>query len=180
MAWRRGVYLPPDRRLLEHAILPVLGHEPGVDRVLSVGVAWYTQEYERITAVKTFLTLDHDPARASFGAPGRHVVGELVDLESVFPASEPFDAIVMNGVIGFGLNTAEDVQRGLRACAARLRPQGTLVLGINEELAPPSLPSLLSAGLFEPRSFGAWPDGRVTVEVPFREHTHTFVFLRRR
>lgn len=158
----------------------MLGQEPGVERVLSVGVAWYTRDYERITAARTFITVDHDPARASFGVPGRHFVAELTDLESVIPASEPFDVIVLNGVIGFGLDSTEEIERGLRACAARLRPNGTLLLGMNLELAPLSLPSLVSGGLFEPRSFGEWPDGRVTVEVPFREHTHTFVFLRRR
>lgn len=179
LAWKRGVYLPPDRELLE-TILPVLGREPGVERVLSVGVAWYTQSYERLTAVRTFVTVDHDPARASFGVPGRHIIAELTDLESVIPESEPFDVIVMNGVIGFGLDTPEDIERGLRACAARLRPRGTLLLGMNLQLAPLSLTSIVSGGLFEPRAFGEWADGRVTVEVPFRERTHTFVFLRRR
>jgi hypothetical protein len=34
--------------------------------------------------------------------------------------------------------------------------------------------------LCRPTPFGDWKDGRVTVAIPFRERTHTFLFWRRR
>jgi hypothetical protein len=166
--------------LLEEAILPALAAEPETKRVLSVGVAWYTARYVEAFAGRRFATLDLDPARAAFGS-AEHVVGDLRELERHFAASEPFDLILMNGVIGYGLDAPDDVERALRACAARLRAGGTLVIGINEEkptnVDPTSVPA---HALFEPRPFGRWPDGRVTVPVPFRERTHTFLFWRRR
>lgn len=121
--------------------------------------------------------MDIDPARAELGAKD-HVTGDVRDLESLF--GEPFDVILLNGVIGYGLNDRDSVDRCLRACAARLRPGGTLVLGINEEKSTNIDPSGTPAhALFEPRALGRWPDGRVMVPVPFRENTHTFLFWRR-
>lgn len=184
-AWKNGRYTPPDRRVLEREILPALAAEPNVDRVLSVGVAWYTQRYANAFENKTFVTLDLDPERAIFAAGGarssRHVVGDLRDLERHVDASEPFDLVLMNGVIGYGLDQRDDVDRALRACAARMRSGGTLVLGINEEKPTNVDPTSVSAyAQFEPRAFGRWSSGRVTIAVPFRERTHTFLFWRRR
>lgn len=179
-AWRQGRYTPPDRRLLEREILPRLAAEPGNRRVLSVGVSWYTRGYARAFEGRSFATLDLDPHRATYGA-GRHVVGDLRDLERHFDADEPFDAILMNGVIGYGLDAHDDVDRALRACAARMRSGATLVIGINEEKPTNVDPSSVPArDLFEPRAFGEWSSGRVMVPVPFRERTHTFLFWRRR
>jgi hypothetical protein len=180
IAWRHGRYLPPDRKIFQEEILPALATEPGTTRVLSVGVAWYTQSYAEIFAGKTFTTIDLDETRAAVAGPS-HLVGDLRDLERLVDASEPFDVILMNGVIGFGLNHAPDVDAALRAGAARLRPGGTLVLGINEEKPTHVDPSSVEAHeLFESRSLGRFTDGRVTVAVPFRERSHTFLFWRKR
>lgn len=179
-AWKQGRYTPPDRRVLEEDVLPTLALEPGNDRILSVGVAWYTRRYADAFVGKEYVTLDHDPARSSFGA-ARHVTAELRDLEQHVPESAPFDVILMNGVIGYGLDTASDVDQALRACAARLRKDGTLVIGLNEERPTNVDPLTVSAhALFAPRPFGRWTSGRVMVPVPFRERTHTFLFWRKR
>jgi hypothetical protein len=180
LAWKNGRYTPPDRRLLEDEILPPLSAEADTNRVLSVGVAWYTQRYASAFETKTFVTLDLDPERAIFGS-SKHIVGDLRDLERHVDASEPFDIILMNGVIGYGLDMRDDVDRALRACAARMRSGATLVIGINEEKPTNVDPTSVAAyALFESRTFGRWPSGRVTVDVPFRERTHTFLFWRRR
>jgi hypothetical protein len=179
-AWKRGRYTPPDRRLLAEEIFPAILAGPENQRILSVGVAWYTKDYARLFVGRTFATLDLDPARAVFGGQP-HVVGDLRDLERHFGEQESFDVILMNGVIGYGLDVADDVDRALRACAARLRKGGLLVLGLNEEKPTNVDPTTVAAAaLFEPSSFGPWPTGRVVVPVPFRERTHTFLFWRRR
>jgi hypothetical protein len=148
-----------------------------VSSILSVGVAWYTARYADAFEGKRFVTLDVDPSRAAFGAK-EHVTGDCTKLEELFDA--PFDVILMNGVIGYGLNDADAVDRALRSCAARLRAGGTLVLGINEEkptnVDPRSVPA---SHAFEPRALGRFTDGRVMIPVPFRERTHTFLFWRR-
>ena len=180
LAWKNGRYTPPDRRLFEEEILSPIASDDANQRILSVGVAWYTKGYAKLFTGKTFITLDVDESRAQF-ATTQHVVGDLRDLERHFDARLPFDVILMNGVIGYGLDTADDVDRALRECAARLRPGGLLVLGVNERKATHVDPSSVPASqLFRPTAFRSWSEGRVTVAIPFRERTHTFLFWRRR
>jgi len=174
-AWQRGFYAPPDRRVLEHDILGELARDPKVRRVLFVGVQWYTARYPTHFAGKTFATIDPEPAVAKFGG-SPHVVGQVQDLAEHFP-DLVFDAIVMSGVIGFGLNDPKEVDRALEACEKALRPGGWLVLGINElkptHVDPNQSPA---AKHFEPRPFGRLGQSRVDVKLPFRERRHTFVF----
>ena len=152
-AWKRGLYQPPDRRVLEHEILGELARDPEVQRVLFVGVQWYTTRYPTHFEGKTFATLDPEPKVAQFGGK-RHVVGQIQDLAKHFP-DVVFDAIVMSGVIGFGLDDPAEVDRALDACAKALRPSGWLVLGVNElkptHVDPSSRPA---SAAFEPRGFG--------------------------
>ncbi|MBX3230317.1 MAG: class I SAM-dependent methyltransferase [Labilithrix sp.] len=178
IAWKRGRYTPPDRKVFEDEILRAIAADDGNQRILSVGVAWYTKLYSTPFTGKTFITLDVDESRAEY-ATTAHVVGDLRDLERHF--AEPFDVILMNGVIGYGLDTADDVDRALRSSAARLRPGGLLVLGVNEEKPTHVDPAAVPAhALFAPAAFGPWSEGRVTIAIPFRERTHTFMFWRRR
>jgi len=177
LAWKHGRYTPPDRRVLEGEILPALASDPTNEAVLFVGVQWYTASYwERFGS--RISTIDMKPELAEFGAK-EHVVGDVCELESAFP-DKTFDAIVMNGVIGFGLNEPDGIDRALAACAKKLRDGGTLILGINTHKPTYVDPkSVASSSLFEEHRFGSW-DGRVEVEVPFREKSHTFLFWRKR
>ncbi len=177
-AWKRGWYQPPDRRVLVRDILGALARDPDVKRVLFVGVQWYTKDYAAALGGKVFATIDPEAKLARFGGEP-HVVGFVQDLEEHFKG-EPFDAIVMSGVIGFGLNERDGVERALQACAAKLRPGGWLVLGVNE-LKPTHVdPSTTKASeAFEPASFGTLGT-RVDVALPFREKRHTFLFWRKK
>lgn len=178
-AWKRGLYLPPDRRVLKDEILAELAGDPGVERALFVGVQWYTKDYPRQFAGKTFATLDPEPKLAEFGGEP-HAVGFVQDLATHFPGVV-FDAIVMSGVIGFGLNDPAEVDRALEACATALRPRGWLVLGVNE-LKPTHVDARQrpASRHFEPRGFGARGKDRIDVVLPFRERRHTFLFWQRR
>jgi SAM-dependent methyltransferase len=178
-AWKRGWYQPPDRRVLVDDVLKELAADPAVERVLFVGVQWYTASYAGHLGKKTFATIDPEATLARFGgAP--HAVGQVQDLAVHFPAMV-FDAIVMSGVIGFGLNDPASVDRALDACAAALRPEGWLVLGVNElkptHVDPSKSPA---AGAFSPRAFGKVGRARVDVALPFRERRHTFLFWQKR
>jgi hypothetical protein len=183
-AWKRGRYTPPDRKVLEEEILPLLASEEGVERILSVGVAWYTKGYEAAftSKGKSFTTLDVDPERSSFGSQrSQHITGDVRDLERLVMIEDAFDLILLNGVIGYGLDDPKDVDAALVACHARLKRGGTLVIGINEE--KPTNVDPFSVGshlLFERRPLGRWKNGRVMIPVPFREKTHTFLFWRKR
>ena len=177
-AWKLGLYLPPDRRMLEREILAELACDPSVERLLFVGVRWYTTDYPRRFAGKMFATIDPDPAVARLGGTP-HAVGLVQDLDQHYPGVV-FDAIVMTGVIGYGLNDRTEVDSALAACARALRPAGWLVLGVNEPLptyvAPDESPARRA---FEPRPFGARAAARIDINLPFKEQRHTFLFWRR-
>jgi SAM-dependent methyltransferase len=177
--WKLGVYRPPDRYVLEDEILPALARDPSVTRVLFVGVGWFTKDYPGLVAGKAFATIDPDPAVARFGgAP--HAVGRVQDLAHHFTGTT-FDAIVLSGVIGWGLNDAVEVDRALAACAAALRPEGWLVLGVNELRATHVDPAATGASrAFEPRPFGPRAVSRIVVAVPFKDRTHTYLFWQKR
>jgi SAM-dependent methyltransferase len=181
-AWKRGLDQPPDRRVLEHDILAELARDPAIERVLFVGVQWYTTRYPShfaTTPPKMFATIDPEAKVAQYG--GRpHVVGQIQDLEEHFPGVV-FDAIVMSGVIGFGLNDPPEVDRALAACAKALRPGGWLVLGVNElkptHVDPNERPAMRD---LEPRGFGKRGQERIDVALPFRERRHTFLFFQKK
>jgi len=179
LAWKWGRYTPPDRRVLEGEILPLLAADAKNEAVLFVGVQWYTAHYPAIfDPPDRISTIELNPELAQFGAK-KHVTGDVCELETAFPETT-FDAIVMNGVIGFGLNAPEGIERALAACAKKLQKGGLLILGINENKPTYVDPkSVASSELFESARFGKY-DGRVEVEVPFREKSHTFLFWRKR
>ena len=178
-AWKRGRYTPPDRRLLQGEILPALARDPKNEAVLFVGVQWYTAPYWKLFEPESRIsTIDMKPELAPFGATD-HVVGDVCELEKAFP-TKTFDAIVMNGVIGFGLNEPKAIDRALASCAKKLRDGGLLILGINEQKPTYVDPkSVASSALFEEHRLGDW-DARICVDVPFREKSHTFLFWRKK
>jgi SAM-dependent methyltransferase len=121
----------PDRVHLREVIVPLIASDSAIERVLFVGCDAYTTVHTAQLAHKReYATIDPDPGKACYGAP-RHIVdgvGRL--LEHV--ASAHFDAIVMNGVLGFGIDDPRSAEVALLACYGALRPGGLLVLGWND------------------------------------------------
>lgn len=178
LAWWAGLYLPPDRRVLERIILPQLAKMGRGKRVLFVGVRFYTRHYARLFRETGFATMDADPRMRKHGAR-EHVVERLENLERCFPPRS-FDAIVANGVIGWGLDTPSAVNAALDACAGCLVEGGMLVLGLNERRAStPSLAGLQALQWFEPVKFPGLETERLVVATPFDEREHTFLFFRK-
>ena len=177
--WEHGFYTPPDRRVLEGRILPTFARDPTVSRLLFVGIQWYTSHLPASFGSKTFATIDPDPSVIPFGGKP-HVVGRVQDLEAHFPGLA-FDAIVMTGVIGYGLDNRQDVDRAVTACAKALRPGGWLVLGVNE-LRPTYVdPSISPASReFDPRPIGEFTSARIDIPLPFKERWHTFLFWQKK
>lgn len=129
LGWRVG-YRYGDRQLLEGVILPSLAADVGAGHVLLVGCAWYTRDYPEFFIRARVSTLDVDPAKSPFGSR-RHVVADMTALERHFaPAS--LDAVICNGVLGWGLNAPNDIEAAFSAAATCLRPGGHLLLGWND------------------------------------------------
>lgn len=169
----------PNRRILEDVVLPAIAAETGVERVLFVGCRWYTKIYAAIFPRHQYWTIEIDAEQAKFGSPGRHIVASYLDLsQHTAPAS--FDAIVLNGVLGWGIDSPADTERALDESLRALAPGGVLVIGYNglEGNRPAFLTSPSTAlAQFEPWHFE--PLGGSTYETPGDAHRHTFMFLRK-
>jgi SAM-dependent methyltransferase len=165
-----------DRALLEHKILPLYAARGDIQRLLFVGCARYTEHYDRIVARVEYWTIDPARWRRRWGAQ-RHIVDRLERLSRHVPG-EYFDAIVCNGVLGWGLDRPSDAEEAFAACHQALRPAGELIVGWNDvaprnRVRPDAVRALARFDRHSPRGFDHW---RIAVPGP---HRHVFDFYRR-
>ena len=116
-----------DRRVLHETIFPYLLARTDLNRILFVGCEIYTHSYNRLFAKKEYHTIEPAPERAKYGSR-RHVVDTMENMSRHY-APGSFDAIICNGVFGWGLNETSAAECALRAAAHCLRQQGLLVIG---------------------------------------------------
>jgi SAM-dependent methyltransferase len=101
-----------------------------MQHVLFVGCAVHTAHYESLFPGRDFVTIDVDPTKARYGAR-RHVVDTIANLESHFEA-DTLDVVVCNGVIGWGLDRADEIDCAASQCFECLRPGGVFIIGWND------------------------------------------------
>ena len=164
-----------DRFLLELTILPSFARRGEIRRTLFCGCAAYTQHYEDLFAGGEYWTIDPVVRRQRYGS-AHHIVGKLEQL-SQHDTDGPFDLIVCNGVLGWGINTPKEADEALSACHRALRPGGYLLLGWNDvfprnRVKPEQIPALAR---FEHTPFEAF-GARVRVRGSGR---HVFDFYRK-
>jgi SAM-dependent methyltransferase len=145
--WRHET---PDREVLEQVIFPALRERADVRRILFVGCDWYTRHYPRAFGDRELWTIDVDPAKARYGAE-RHVVDTVANLDAYFPPAS-FDAVIFNGILGYGVDDAGEAEATVAQCFDCLRPRGLFVLGWDDEEAVRQVsPDAIAAlGRFEP------------------------------
>src|SRR5690349_9039381 len=102
-----------DRFLLEQVIFPALEGDPIVSRVLFVGCDRSTASYPALFSDTEFITIDSNPSKARYGAR-RHVTDRLANLRAHF-AERALDAVVCNGVFGWGLDQADEINESVSA-----------------------------------------------------------------
>ena len=165
-----------DRRFLERDVLTPLAQRDDTPRVLFVGCARYTAHYAELFARHEYWTIDPDARRSRWGAR-RHIVDRLERLSLHVPAGH-FDAIVCNGVLGWGLNSACEAEAAFDACLAALRAGGELVVGWNDvpphnRVRPDNIGALAR---FDRAVHGADSASRVRIS---GAHRHVFDFYRK-
>lgn len=180
--WRQAVYERwhavyartfPDRRYLERHILPWLVAHSG-PHIVSIGCRAYTVHYEAMVERLggDFATVDLDPEAGRHGAK-RHVVKSVTDLTaSDFPAG--VDGILFNGVIGWGLDGPDQIDRAFGVLSGLLRPGSLLVVGWNTDR---SADPMLRLAHYPSLSLCDGPTGATRVTFP--NSTHVYDFLRR-
>jgi SAM-dependent methyltransferase len=118
-----------DRRYMTQHILPALA-TPKVQRVLFVGCKAYTARYGKrlARAGVDYWTTDINPAVAIWGEKDHHIISDIGRIDDVCPA-DSFDAVLLNGVIGDGVDDESEMNRAVTAIARILRPNGMLLIG---------------------------------------------------
>jgi SAM-dependent methyltransferase len=162
------------RRYFADVLLPAVCRDHR--RILSVGVDRYTRTYTDLarTLQAEFWTMDRNPDVARFADPDHHVHADFLALDAA--AYEPFDALLFNGVFGYGIDAQPAMEQAIGVIAALLRPDGLLVLGWNRGLVP------------DPYSLQTLPTNFKTASLPeaparatfAHGETHTYDLLRRR
>ncbi len=163
-----------DRRVLDQVIIPELAGRAGIERVLFVGCAIYTQHYEGLFGGAEFHSIEPDPRQARWGAR-RHVV-DVLQNGAAHWAPGYFDLIVCNGVYGWGLDARDDIERAMNACFTLLRERGLLILGWNDtpERTPVPLTDISALARFEPHAFAPLGASR---HLCAGAHRHVFSFF---
>ena len=120
-------------------------------------------------------TLDIEPKKAIYGNRGHHTIGSAGTLLQYY---EPryFDAIIANGLIGFGMNQLEDCEALLAGSHAVLKENGLLVLGYNDgaEFVNFKVRDSKNYKLFEEFV----PNHQTLDRCQYEFGDHTFVFLK--
>jgi hypothetical protein len=119
-----------DRTLLEKVILPYFTRTASVQKVLFVGCSAYTRRYKELFDDKEYWTIDPKRAKRNYGSD-RHIIDSITNIGK-HVAKNYFDVILMNGVIGFGLNRVGDIEQAIDACYEALASGGILLLGWND------------------------------------------------
>ena len=171
-AWR--VRRNPGRIVLVNEILPAYAAFAG--RILWVGCRRYTREYGAMLERNggECWTTDIEIAHARWGRKGRHLTWDLIQIDRLIAAAS-FDAVLSNGVFGFGVDTREAQLAALRAMWAILKPGGRLLLGWNTDRVEDPLTFDFVQGAFVADD----PTGRgARVVVPEAKYVYDFLCRR--
>lgn len=165
---KRRILNLPDRRLLAQAYLPAFAAEGGT--ILWVGCQAYTADDYKVLEQggATVWTMDIDADAARWGHPTRHRTGDICEVDAVF-ADVTFDAIVCNGVLGYGADSVDQQTRALSAMARIVRSGGRLLLGWNTDKIDDPVAAGLTQDAWVPAAFAGQPE-----RVRFDEVTHVY------
>jgi len=120
-----------DRQYLTHEIFSALTSAKN-QKILFVGCRRYTKDYRHYISDPSvdYWTIDIDPAAARWGEPGHHLICDIQRAPEIV-ACYSFDALILNGVFGFGVNDEDSMNRTLVAVHKILKPGGVLLVGWN-------------------------------------------------
>lgn len=165
-----------DRSILEDVILPYLAKKTLYRRILFVGCSSYTQWYEEFFNTKEYWTIDPKSVKRKYGSE-RHVVDSITNVGR-YVVKDYFDVIIMNGVIGFGLNRVREIEQAVEACYETLARQGILLVGWNDTTrrTPIDLRSIRALSKFREYYFEPLQACHFRAEGAYR---HTYSFYRK-
>jgi len=162
-----------DRVILENTIFPYFIHNQDYQRIIFIGVSWYTMEYNRLFKGKEFWTIDFNPKMRIYGSK-RHIIDSMENLNRYFE-NNTIDLIICNGVFGWGLNDPHNIELAFNVCYDLIRESGVFILGWNDlsDHRPIPLEQCKALKLFYPLVFE--PLGLQT-KLCMTQNRHVFSF----
>jgi hypothetical protein len=141
--------------------------------VLFVGCSAYTQRYKEFFMTKEYWTIDPKHVKRKYGSE-RHIVDSITNIGR-HAVKNYFDVVIMNGVIGFGLNRIGDIEQAIDACYAVLARDGILLVGWNDTArrAPIDIRAIQALSKFREYHFEPLQACHYRTEVS-RRHTYSF------
>lgn len=125
---RNKIY-SPDRYFLENVIFPYYIENSSIIKILFVGCESYTAWYTELFYGKEYWTIDIKEENRVFGA-ANHLVDSVQNITRYF-SENYFDLIILNGVLGWGLQEKTEVNSTIEACYHCLNRNKKLIIGWN-------------------------------------------------
>ena len=181
LALTLGVEFPlksENRLFLENQIFALLNarfkQQSSRARCLFLGTDKRSWHYPKCLDAELY-TMDIDPKKAIYGNRGHHTIGSAGELLQHY-APRSFDAVIANGLIGFGMNQLQDCEALLGSAHAVLKADGLLVLGYNDgaEFVNFKVRDSKNYKLFEEYV----PNDQTLNRCQYEFGDHTFVFLK--
>lgn len=120
-----------DRNVLEEIIIPNVLAEFEPQTILDIGREPYQSFYNEFFAERTLWTIDINPKRKKYGAEN-HICDSIHNLKKYFK-NNFFDFVLMNGVIGWGLNDVKKIEEAIASIYKTLHKDGLFIIGWNDK-----------------------------------------------
>lgn len=100
--------------------------------ILSIGTSWYTMLLPELVPCH-WTTVDVTArARRLAVTSDRHYTINLADKTQDLYQAKTYDVVIVNGVLGWGVNTLGEATEMLRKLCSYLKPGGLLLIGYND------------------------------------------------
>jgi len=119
-----------DRNVLENIIFPYVLANFNPKTILDIGREDYQGFYNEFFEGRELWTLDYNPEHKEYGMPGHHIADNAENVKKHFKNSY-FDFILLNGVIGWGLNDINKIEKTIADIIDLMKPNGILIIGWN-------------------------------------------------
>lgn len=171
-----GIYIKnicEDRVILEKIIFPHFINKHDCQKVIFIGVGWYTMEYNKLFNKKEFWTIDIEPKFKIYGSK-RHIIDSMENMDSYFKKNS-IDLIICNGVFSYAVKDSKILERTLKVCYDLIRKGGVFLIGWNDlpEYKSISFETCENIKLFKPFVFEPFGAQRKLAN-PNNCHTYSF------
>lgn len=160
----------PDRVYLETVIFPHYNNTLKPKIVLSVGVDWYTELYQKYFPDSLYLTIDFNSEKNIHCANGFHLNANVQHLT----AENACDLIIFNGVYGYGISRMNEYNLTMKVLHRLLKPNGILIFGYNN--LPDFNPLAITPDSdFTPLEKTRGPEDLYSFETSHNKHTYVYL-----